>query len=135
MRALKDGEFRMDLYALLDEIQAIARDGLAFSSDPYDRERYERLLDLATQTYSELLDVPEGKLRERFLKEIGYITPKVGSTLPFLTRAGKSCSWIGWMEAGGVCPAGGSSPMRGRGRQSSGRCGRRQGCKSRSGSS
>lgn len=99
----------MDLYSLLDEIQAIARDGLAFSSDLYDRERYERLLVLATQAYSELLDVPEGKLRERFLKELGYITPKVGVDAAIFNPGGEIllmervdgtgwCMPCGWIE-------------------------------------
>jgi hypothetical protein len=34
----------MDLFALLDDIQTIARNGLHYSRDPYERERYARLL-------------------------------------------------------------------------------------------
>ncbi|MCJ7736969.1 MAG: NUDIX hydrolase N-terminal domain-containing protein, partial [Anaerolineae bacterium] len=67
----------MDIFSLLDEIQAIARNGLHYTSEIYDRERYERLMELATQTYDELLDVPAEKVRARFLNELGYITPKV----------------------------------------------------------
>ena len=48
----------MDIFPLLDELQTLARNGLAFASDPYDRERYERLLTLATQSYADLLDAP-----------------------------------------------------------------------------
>ena len=33
----------MDILSLLDEIQTIARNGLNFTPNPYDRERYERL--------------------------------------------------------------------------------------------
>ena len=33
----------MDIFALLNEIQAIARTGLHFTPGAYDRERYERL--------------------------------------------------------------------------------------------
>ena len=36
----------MDILSLLDEVQTIARNGLLFSENHYDRERYERLLDL-----------------------------------------------------------------------------------------
>lgn len=63
---------------LLDEIRAIAQLGLNYSRDPYDRERYERLMDLASQRYSEMTDLPAGIIRERFARELGYITPKIG---------------------------------------------------------
>jgi ADP-ribose pyrophosphatase YjhB (NUDIX family) len=69
----------MDFTALLDEIRTIARNGLTFSENPYDRERYQRLLDVAVRKYSEILQAPEGLVRERLLKELGYITPKVGT--------------------------------------------------------
>lgn len=69
----------MDIFPLLDEIRTIARNGLHFTSDAYDRERYERLMRLATQTYSELLQVPDETIKARFLSEMGYITPKVGA--------------------------------------------------------
>lgn len=41
----------MDIFSLLDELQTIARNGLTFAKDPYDQERYERLLELATAYY------------------------------------------------------------------------------------
>lgn len=63
---------------LLDEIRAIAQLGLNYSRDPYDRERYERLMKLASQQYSEMTGLPAGVIRERFARELGYITPKIG---------------------------------------------------------
>ena len=57
----------MDIFSLLDSLRGIARDGLHYTQDPFDRERYERLLDLAVQTYTELLEVPGEAIR-------GYIT-------------------------------------------------------------
>jgi len=39
----------MDIFALLDEIQTIARNGLFYTAGPYDHERYERLLALAVR--------------------------------------------------------------------------------------
>ncbi len=59
------------------ELQAIAQTGLAFTRDPYDRERYERLRALA----SEVMAAHTGALAERvealFAGEQGYATPKV----------------------------------------------------------
>ena len=79
----------MDIYALLDELQTIARNGLHFATDSYDRERYERLMALATQTYAELLDPPADAIRARFAAELGYITPKVGSDAAIFNEKGE----------------------------------------------
>ena len=45
----------MDIPALLEELQIIARNGLAYSPNVYDRERYERLLELTCNQYADLL--------------------------------------------------------------------------------
>ena len=79
----------MDIYALLDGIQTIARNGLQFAASDYDMERYERLMDLAMQTYSELLDEQDKQIRARFLRELGYITPKVGADGAIFNAAGE----------------------------------------------
>ncbi len=64
---------------MLDELRAIAQTGLHYATDPYDRERCTRLLDLATQGYAEALDLPESVVRERLAKDLGYVTAKVGA--------------------------------------------------------
>ncbi len=99
----------MDIFSLLDEIQAIARNGLHFTSGVYDRERYERLMSLATRTYSELLEAPAETIRARFLSETGYITPKVGADAAIFNESGEIllmersdgsgwCLPCGWVE-------------------------------------
>ena len=79
----------MDIFTLLDTLQTIARNGLRYTSSEFDKERYERLLKLATQTYGELLAVPDEKIREWFLDEIGYITPKVGTDAAIFNEYGE----------------------------------------------
>lgn len=69
----------MDILPLLDEIQTIARNGLNFSSNPYDRERYDRLLEVVTAYYGQALELPPPEVRRRLIGELGYITPKVGA--------------------------------------------------------
>ena len=69
----------MDIMPLLDELQTIARNGLFYATDPYDRERYERLMQLVTGYYGEAVDLPPVEVRRRFAAELGYITPKVGA--------------------------------------------------------
>ena len=99
----------MDIVALLNEIQALARTGLHFTEGIYDRERYERLLTLSTQAYEDLLDIPGAKLKARFREEMGYITPKVGADAAIFNEEGEIllmeradgsgwCLPCGWVE-------------------------------------
>lgn len=79
----------MDIVSLLDSIQTIARNGLKYPSNEFDKERYERLLSLVTKTYSELLSIPEEFIKERFRDEIGHITPKVGTDAAIFNENGE----------------------------------------------
>jgi ADP-ribose pyrophosphatase YjhB (NUDIX family) len=98
-----------DLLTLLDEIQAIARTGLNYSSDPYARAHYARLLELATTHYASALDLPESEVRQRLQGELGSITPKVGADAALFDDEGRILlveraddrSWglpAGWVE-------------------------------------
>lgn len=98
-----------DLYTLLEELRAIARNGLHFSSDPYDQERYARLMDLVTRQYGDLLGAPPEALRQRFLAETGYVTPKLGADAAIFNDKGEIllmersdgsgwCLPCGWVE-------------------------------------
>jgi ADP-ribose pyrophosphatase YjhB (NUDIX family) len=69
----------IDVVGLLDEIRALARTGLHYTEDPFDRARYERLLDLASQGYADVLRGVPDALRARFLAQTGYATAKVGA--------------------------------------------------------
>lgn len=69
----------VDAVGLLEEVQALARTGLNFCDDPFDRERYERLLSLAVAGLAERTGVEAPELRDRFAREVGCITPKVGA--------------------------------------------------------
>lgn len=99
----------MDGFSLLDEVQTIARNGLNYTVNAYDRERYERLMSLSTQTYGNLLHVSDKMIRTRFLSEIGQITPKVGSDAAIFNENGEIllmersdgsgwCLPCGWVE-------------------------------------
>lgn len=79
----------MDIVSLLDSIQTIARNGLRYPTNEFDRERYERLLSLATKIYSELLSTPEESIKERFRHELGHITPKVGTDAAIFNENGE----------------------------------------------
>ena len=99
----------MDIFTLLDELQGIARNGLHYAENEYDLERYERLLNLASQTYQKLLDIPDNEIRERFRQELGSITPKIGADAAIFNRQGQIllmervdgtgwCLPCGWVE-------------------------------------
>lgn len=81
--------FLMELLALLEELRAMARTGLNFADDPYDRERYERILELVAEYYGASLDVPPEEVRERLADELGQVTPKVGADAVVFDRDGK----------------------------------------------
>jgi 8-oxo-dGTP pyrophosphatase MutT (NUDIX family) len=65
--------------ALLDEVRAIASTGLHYSTNPFDRERYERLLELAAQEYAERSSLGADEIRARFDAHIGYVSASVGA--------------------------------------------------------
>jgi ADP-ribose pyrophosphatase YjhB (NUDIX family) len=79
----------MDTFPLLDELQTIARNGLQYAENPYDRERYERLMQLVTQGYGAALDVPAEAIRAQFARELGTITPKVGTDAAIFNERGE----------------------------------------------
>ena len=59
------------------EMQFIAQAGLAYSRDPYDLERFERLRELAAEMMQRGSGLPEQTVRDVFLCEKGYQTPKI----------------------------------------------------------
>ncbi|WP_248905856.1 NUDIX hydrolase N-terminal domain-containing protein [Halocatena marina] len=64
---------------LLDELRILAQNGLAYADSPYDEERYTRILDLVSEYYGEISDIPKAEVQSRFEAELGYVTPKVGA--------------------------------------------------------
>jgi 8-oxo-dGTP pyrophosphatase MutT (NUDIX family) len=114
------------LLDLLDEIRSIAQLGINYSKDPYDLSRYNRLLELAATEYAPITGwrsadqssaaqsstglSPE-TIRQRFTRELGYITPKIGVQGALFDADGKilleqridDALWglpAGWVEVG-----------------------------------
>lgn len=99
----------MDTTELLEELQTIARNGLNYTRNIYDRERYERLLELSCGQYAELLDLPSPEIKAKLSRELGHITPKVGGDAAIFNRTGEMllmersdgtgwCMPCGWVE-------------------------------------
>lgn len=99
----------MDLLALLEEIQSIARNGMHYATNPYDNERYSRLLELVSNAYGLTFDLPPADVHRRLTAELGQITPKVGASAAIFDDEGRIllmlrtddrrwCLPCGWVE-------------------------------------
>lgn len=59
------------------EIQATAQTGLAYTKDVYDRQRYERLQQLAAVIMAEAAEIDTQVVEGLFGEQAGYATPKI----------------------------------------------------------
>lgn len=59
------------------KVQAIAQNGLAFTHDPFDKERYAQLTELVASILSTELGIPVAQAKGFWEGEEGYATPKV----------------------------------------------------------
>lgn len=60
------------------ELRAIAQTGLTYCSDPFGRQRYERVRELAVSLMARESGADPQTLLPLFLEGAGYATPKVG---------------------------------------------------------
>lgn len=59
------------------EVRALAQTGLAFTTDGFDRQRYQRLLELAAQLMARDSATEQDAILQLMRQEKGYATPKV----------------------------------------------------------
>jgi ADP-ribose pyrophosphatase YjhB (NUDIX family) len=59
------------------KLQAIAQNGLTFTENPYDIERYKVLQAIAAEIMSTYSNVGHSYILDLFAREVGYATPKV----------------------------------------------------------
>ncbi len=59
------------------EIQALAQTGGHYAVNDYDRQRYHRLMEIATEIIGEQSNLPKEMLADIFQAQAGYATPKV----------------------------------------------------------
>ncbi|HEX2940401.1 MAG TPA: NUDIX hydrolase [Rhodopila sp.] len=71
------------------EIQATAQTGLAFSKDPYDRDRFQALQRLAARIMASHTGADLGHIEALFEAQDGYATPKVGVRGAVFDEAGR----------------------------------------------
>ena len=58
-------------------MEAMAQTGLHYSQDPFDRERYSRLRELAAELLANSSNLSQTEILEWSRGEFGYATPKV----------------------------------------------------------
>jgi len=101
----------MKIEYLLDSVRGIAQQGLTFAESRYDRERYQRLLDISANQYAEMAKMESVEVKERFARELGYVTAKVGVDAAIFNNDGHllilkrpdSIRWAlpgGWVDPG-----------------------------------
>lgn len=61
------------------ELQSIAQAGLYYGTDVFDKERYQRVRDIAAEMLCCQTDLPLERVKELFCNETGYQTPKLDS--------------------------------------------------------
>lgn len=61
----------------LKQIAALAKTGLYYVTDPYDKERYETLVELSAKLLATHTDDDPDTLNTLLMNDDGYITPKV----------------------------------------------------------
>lgn len=94
------------ILSLLHRLKSIALEGLRFTQNPYDIDRYNKLLDAASSAYSEILGIGDETVLARFRSEIGVVTPKLGADAAVVNDAGqilllKRSDGGGWGLPGG----------------------------------
>lgn len=70
------------------ELQALAQAGLHYSRDVYDRERFQRIREIAAEMLTQPTGLPTQEVRRLFCGETGYQTPKL-DTRAAIVRDGK----------------------------------------------
>lgn len=60
-----------------NELQSIAQAGLYYDPNVYDKERYERIVEISAEMAAHMTELPPGKAKELFCGDSGYLTPKL----------------------------------------------------------
>jgi ADP-ribose pyrophosphatase YjhB (NUDIX family) len=68
-----------ELYAIADDLRGIADLGLNFSSDPYDRERYEKVLHASARIVGSLESRDPAEIFERYQENFLHVSPLMGA--------------------------------------------------------
>jgi ADP-ribose pyrophosphatase YjhB (NUDIX family) len=71
------------------EIQQLSQAGLAFAVTKYEKQRYERLMEITSEIVEKHTDLEKHLLKKVFMEQPGYATPKVDVRAAVLNDEGK----------------------------------------------
>ncbi|MBL7790573.1 MAG: NUDIX hydrolase N-terminal domain-containing protein [Chitinophagales bacterium] len=71
-----------DFLAFLENLSAISRNGLFYTKNSYDKDRYQKVLDLVELAYTQVGDIEKHASNQ--FKKIDFITPKVGVNIAIM---------------------------------------------------
>ncbi len=63
--------------ALAQKLQSVAQAGLTYSTNKYDLERFDQIMDVAADIVAKHAELDKSEVASVFSKEDGYLTPKV----------------------------------------------------------
>ena len=70
--------FRDDIYAVSDDLRAVANQGLHYDRDPHARGRYEKVLNASARLLAGLEQRPADEVRREYEGNFGYMSPASG---------------------------------------------------------
>lgn len=70
--------FQDDLYAVADELRAIANQGLHYDQDAHTRERYKKVLSISARIIAGLEQRPAAEVRREYEGNLTYMSPTSG---------------------------------------------------------
>lgn len=85
---MKEDDMQPKWLSWAKELQFIAQAGMEYSPDPFDRERFVRLREMAAEMLACMTELPLEKVRDLFCNECGFQTPKLDSRAAII-REGK----------------------------------------------
>jgi ADP-ribose pyrophosphatase YjhB (NUDIX family) len=99
------------LAQIADQIRAMANNGLHYGKDPYDIDRYQRLLKLAAELLSMATTQPLDELARIFVDDVQMRTPLSGVDTATFDEAGRvllirRADNHKWAMPGGACEVG-----------------------------
>lgn len=71
------------------ELQFLAQAGLTYTQDPFDRERFQRIRDLAAEMMAAGSGEPLARVKGLFCNETGFQTPKLDTRAALFDASGR----------------------------------------------
>jgi ADP-ribose pyrophosphatase YjhB (NUDIX family) len=104
-------ESAVRLAQIADQMRAMASNGLHYGSNPYDIDRYERLLKLAAELLSMTATQPLAEIEHTFVTDLGLHTPLSGVDAAIVDEASRilliqRADNHKWAMPGGACEVG-----------------------------